>query len=140
MERSSDGLGVFGGARALMALASGMSLERALVVNADLLAVQMHTMGLRPACPDLRGYSLAEMLVASHIVRDWNPPADEDGHRSIPVFCDDRLVAASYAWAQYHGEPAHRPEPIVHGDGRALVCVRVPSPKVACAQSEAEED
>lgn len=118
-------------ARAVIAAArqpAAMDLERALAINRDLVGVKMHTMDLQEDCPDLKGYSLEEMLQATRTVREAGGIRQADGTVRYSTVCDERLVAALYVWAHWRGDPLDELEPIVRGQGRAVLVAKVAEP------------
>ncbi len=98
-----------------------MTLERAHEIKGALVGISMVSMGLEEKCPDLSGYTLAEMVEAGKVIES----AEKDG-TPITVICDDRQVAAIYALVHHDAEPRIAPKAILVADGKALVCVEVP--------------
>lgn len=103
---------------------SAIDLERARILNDALMSLALESSGIGTCPLDkltlLREASLAELIAAGPAVKaddEGRPPA-EDGSRTFSVVCDDRLVAAIYAFLHYALPPAsspHEPDfPIVH--------------------------
>lgn len=115
-------------------MAEPMTAERAHEISNCMIRVWYHgTHGIGQAALEtdqtqLEAFTLAEMLEAQKVVQGLSgqqitKPSGEKVTRLYQVL-DDRLVAAIYTWAHYEGEAAPC-SPIVAGEGKALVCVKL---------------
>lgn len=97
---------------------SPLTLDRAKAINSAMLNMALEREGLRKVPLDqitlLRETSLIDMVRAGAVVKD----AEEAAHaalppgstRSVSMVCDDRLVAAIYAFINFSLPPASSPD------------------------------
>lgn len=89
--------------------------ERALALNSAMFALCMEREGIATIRQDqitlLKGASLIELANASRLVKEDEDkrPAYADGSRSFSMVCDDRIVAAIYAFLHFTLPPASSP-------------------------------
>lgn len=91
-------------------------VARALDLNKAMIDMALEREGLAKIGADqmelLRGASLAELAKAAGIVKahDAARPSNPDGSRSFMMTCDDRIVAAIYAFLHFTLPPASDPD------------------------------
>jgi len=91
--------------------------------------------------PSLADYTLLELVEANHAIAKDEGQVNPDGSRSIPIHCDDRLVAALYT--AYHFDPSDQDDidPIVKLPDRVLVNIKMtPEPTCPVCGAGADED
>lgn len=96
--------------------APDMTVDRALQLNSAMVSLAFEREGLGRCKPDafamLRKATLAELAAVGAILQkheDEQTPSDT-GTRTFCMKCDDRLVAAIYAFLHFAVPPAHRPD------------------------------
>jgi hypothetical protein len=95
--------------------AADAKLARAIELNKAMVTLGLEREGLaRTSAASLallRGASLVELSEAGRIVKAFEAarPANADGARSFSLVCDDRLVAAIYAFLHFTLPPASSP-------------------------------
>lgn len=100
----------------VMATQPPLALERAQRINSAMFALALERDSIAKIRLDqitlLRETSLADMAAAGPMIKahDEQQPANPDGSRSFSVICDDRLVAAIYAFIHFALPPAHTPD------------------------------
>lgn len=94
--------------------APDMTVGRAVQLNSAMVSLAFEREGLGKCKPDalemLRKATLAELAAVGTILRkheDEQKPSDT-GTRTFCMKCDDRLVAAIYAFLHFAVPPAHR--------------------------------
>ena len=93
-----------------------MNLTAALEINEALVGCRDHTPGPGSGPPEIGRWNLQQLIIATRVVEYHNAVCKDK--KTIAV-CTDRQIAALYAWRHYEAHP----DPIVNGDGRALVCL-----------------
>lgn len=93
-----------------------MHLTEAVEINQALVGCFAYANGIRSHLPDIGQWTLPELLEASRVLK--HPDVVTTGNKHH-VVCDDRLIAALYVWRHCDAHP----DPIMDGDGRALVCL-----------------
>ena len=72
-------------------------------------------------------YPLCDMLEASRMMHGYTEPAADEtgveGARRCHATVDDRMIAAMYVLGNYDGDPSDEAEPILIGNGKAVVVV-----------------
>ncbi|MDX2307100.1 MAG: hypothetical protein NW216_02560 [Hyphomicrobium sp.] len=92
-----------------------MTLERAYALNSAMVALFFNSEGLREISKEtlalLRKASLLELAQAGALVKEHEERQQpgENGRRSHSFKCDDRLVAAIYAFLHFTLPPASSP-------------------------------
>jgi hypothetical protein len=91
-----------------------ITLERARQLNGAMFDLALEREGIRFCSWDritlLREASLVELAQAGAVIKEHEDKqeAATDGSRSFSMVCDDRLVAAIYAFLHFAVPPAHR--------------------------------
>lgn len=93
-----------------------MALERAKALNSAMFALSLERDGILKCGLNqlalLREATLAELIQVGPIVSaaDKAKPGAADGTRSFSMTCDDRIVAAIYAFLHFTLPPASKPD------------------------------
>lgn len=91
-----------------------LTIERAKALNGAMISLALEREGIgKCAWSDvtmLREASLVDLVHAAALVKadDARRAPNPDGSRSVSMVCDDRLVAAIYAFLHFALPPAHR--------------------------------
>lgn len=105
-----------------------MDMEKARDLNGRMVTLEMIGMGLDDERdpPSLEGIELVDLLEASRMVADDLGEVGDDGMRSMPCFCDPRLIAALYVATHYQGSPAEEPNVVASVGRKRVVVIEAP--------------
>lgn len=102
-----------------------MTIDEAKKINAEVYGWCIgHLLGQPPEAPP-PDYLLRDMLEASDMMQGYSEPSTEPGRIYCFPTVDPRMIAAMYVLAQYAASPLDEVDPIIVGDGKVVLVVKV---------------